>query len=62
MENQILIHLLFQTSLINKIISLPRDKSKLKFSDRNLTEMGYMAYLIELGQMLALLSEKNVDI
>jgi len=62
MENQILIHLLFQTSLINKIISLPRDKSKLKFSDRNLTEMGYMAYLIELGEMLGLLSEKNVDI
>jgi hypothetical protein len=62
MENQILIHLLFQTSLINKRISLPRDKSKLKFSDRNLTEMGYMAYLIELGEMLGLLSEKNVDI
>lgn len=31
----------------------------MKFSAKNSTEMGYMAYLIELGQMLFLLSEKN---
>ena len=50
MENQILVHVLFQTSLVNLIIQLPRDKAKMNYDNNNRqTDMGYMAYLIELG-------------
>ena len=62
MENQILIHVLFQTSLVNLIIQLPRDKAKMNYDNNNRqTDMGYMAYLIELGKLLYLDSESNED-
>ena len=63
MENQILVHVLFQTSLVNLIIQLPRDKAKMNYDNNNRqTDMGYMAYLIELGQLLYLVSESNEDV
>lgn len=59
LEDQILVHVLFQTQLVDKITKLVSENAQVKFSKSFKTEMGYMAFIVELGQMLNDLKTKN---
>ena len=59
-RDALLIYLLFETQLLNKITDLCQKQSRLKYtSTTNSTEMGYVAHLVRLGGMLVRVGEKN---
>lgn len=52
-------HVLFQTQLVETIINLVSADAQIRFSKTYKTEMGYLTFVVELGQMLHDLKEKN---
>ena len=59
MEDQILVHLLFQTSLVDKLICLLSQKASVTFKNQSKAEYSYHTFLVELAQMIANMKDKN---
>ena len=52
--------MLFSTPLTEQIVSLCKDRDKLSYNKAtNKTEMGYVAHLTRLAQLLVQIGEKN---
>ena len=59
MEDQVLVHVLFQTSLVDNLIALLTKKSSVTFGNKSKAELSYNTFLVDLAQMLANLKDKN---
>lgn len=59
LEDQILVHVLFQTKLVDKIIELLGSKSTTNFGRDRKTQTGYTVFLVELGDLLRSMKDKN---
>jgi hypothetical protein len=49
LEDQIQVHVLFQTQLVDKIMKLVSQDAQVNFSKTYKTEMGYMTFVVELA-------------
>ena len=59
-KDALLVYMLFSTSLTEDIITMCRTQDKLSYSNKkNTTEMGYVAHLSQLAQLLQQIGEKN---
>ena len=59
-RDALLVYMLFSTSLTEQIVSLCKDRDKLSYNKAtNKTEMGYVAHLTRLAQLLVQIGEKN---
>lgn len=54
-----LVHVLFQTSLVDNLIALLTKKSSVTFGNKSKAELSYNTFLVDLAQMLANLKDKN---
>lgn len=59
LENQILVHVLIQTSVVERIVKLLTAQAHVSFSKNNKTEMGYLTHVVELAQLLNTLKSTN---
>ena len=59
-RDALLVYILFSTPLTEQIISLCKGRDKLSYNNvTNKTEMGYVAHLTRLAQLLVQIGEKN---